>query len=534
MALTLVHKRMMAGTDVSVKDFGAVGDGVTNDSTAIQAAIDAVQTNGGSVYFPSATYICSALEVDGGVRLYGDGNATLKRPNEDATGNKIIWALRTNVPSPAAVLDTNPVIFENLIFDGNYDNQSQAGTYALGGQSLIAFKGNATNAATDYGYMVGMVSNCSFINGTSDGIDIKNDAKVTISNCNFRRCWRGGITVTGGRSIITASSCIIDGSDFNTGIDVEPLTVGSLSRQEIEVSLSDIRVDGGLDINVRAGGHATLNNIIVDGGPYNLVCYETTAEPDSSLIASNCRFIAFDNNTISSRINCEGGRILLDNCVFDMKTGSGGAATNDNCANVYFGGASSTFDGGEVRFSDCRFYSSSTQPITGVYATQSQANAKLFVTDCYFDASLRDAIRSENFLNYYKDNIFYNSRYAYTLNGYAATDTETYIDGGIYECTRFANFEADYSTMKLYFTNVMHDQSLNNLDNLSATSPNPVSWGHRTIIATGTFAGANTAGFVGDRVVLQTATAGNPVEYVCVTAGDDTNAVWKVLTTAAV
>ena len=45
---------------VSVKDFGAVGNGVADDAPAIQAAIDAVQTatsgNGGSLYFPTGTY----------------------------------------------------------------------------------------------------------------------------------------------------------------------------------------------------------------------------------------------------------------------------------------------------------------------------------------------------------------------------------------------------------------------------------------------------------------------------------------------
>lgn len=37
---------------VSVKDFGAVGDGVTNDTAAIQAAVDAVTPTGGAIYFP--------------------------------------------------------------------------------------------------------------------------------------------------------------------------------------------------------------------------------------------------------------------------------------------------------------------------------------------------------------------------------------------------------------------------------------------------------------------------------------------------
>jgi hypothetical protein len=45
---------------VSVKDFGAVGDGVTDDTAAIQTAVDAVGTaGGGDVYLPPGTYLLS-------------------------------------------------------------------------------------------------------------------------------------------------------------------------------------------------------------------------------------------------------------------------------------------------------------------------------------------------------------------------------------------------------------------------------------------------------------------------------------------
>jgi hypothetical protein len=46
---------------VSVKDFGAVGDGVTNDTAAIQAAVDFLTPGGGTVYLPSGTYLVDTI-----------------------------------------------------------------------------------------------------------------------------------------------------------------------------------------------------------------------------------------------------------------------------------------------------------------------------------------------------------------------------------------------------------------------------------------------------------------------------------------
>ncbi|MCX4608725.1 right-handed parallel beta-helix repeat-containing protein [Streptomyces mirabilis] len=61
----------------NVRELGAVGDGITDDTAAIQAAIDAVSTAGGGVvYLPRGTYkLTDALTLKSNVALQGDGIA---------------------------------------------------------------------------------------------------------------------------------------------------------------------------------------------------------------------------------------------------------------------------------------------------------------------------------------------------------------------------------------------------------------------------------------------------------------------------
>lgn len=57
---------------LSVKDFGAVGDGVADDTVAIQAAITAADA-GDTIYFPAGKYLTSApIVVKREIRLHGD------------------------------------------------------------------------------------------------------------------------------------------------------------------------------------------------------------------------------------------------------------------------------------------------------------------------------------------------------------------------------------------------------------------------------------------------------------------------------
>lgn len=57
-----------------VKAYGAVGNGVADDTTAIQAAITAAQARGGVVFFPAGSYkITASLNIANGVKLRGVG-----------------------------------------------------------------------------------------------------------------------------------------------------------------------------------------------------------------------------------------------------------------------------------------------------------------------------------------------------------------------------------------------------------------------------------------------------------------------------
>jgi len=80
---------------VSVKDFGAVGDGVADDTVAVHAAIDFAKNNRGSVFFPAGIYRVTSgytASVDfRDVRLYGEGSTreTVNSSSNTPSGSHI-------------------------------------------------------------------------------------------------------------------------------------------------------------------------------------------------------------------------------------------------------------------------------------------------------------------------------------------------------------------------------------------------------------------------------------------------------------
>lgn len=109
---------------VSVKDFGAIGDGVTDDTAAIQAAINYASAadssrRGSAVFFPAGVYrITAPLVVDAsGVKLYGvsESGATSFSPVGYA-GSQILYA--TNDAGPVVKIGGNTSIRYGNVVEG--------------------------------------------------------------------------------------------------------------------------------------------------------------------------------------------------------------------------------------------------------------------------------------------------------------------------------------------------------------------------------------------------------------------------------
>jgi parallel beta-helix repeat protein len=75
--------------DISVKHFGATGDGSTDDTAALQAAIDYLPTTGGEIDVPDGTYMTSGITLSG---TSNDKSNVVWRMSAGATIKKIAHA----------------------------------------------------------------------------------------------------------------------------------------------------------------------------------------------------------------------------------------------------------------------------------------------------------------------------------------------------------------------------------------------------------------------------------------------------------
>jgi hypothetical protein len=105
---------------VSVKDFGACGDGVTDDTAAIQAAIDSLASSrGGTVYVPAGVYkISSTIEMKSYVRMIGEYGETAYGGDTADAGTELSW-FGSSSDVMISFFNARMFTFKGFVLEGN-------------------------------------------------------------------------------------------------------------------------------------------------------------------------------------------------------------------------------------------------------------------------------------------------------------------------------------------------------------------------------------------------------------------------------
>ena len=165
-------------TVVNVKAYGAKGDGVTDDTAAIQAAIDYAQTNNiRDVYFPSGTYLITAplvlttgAIVDEAGSRYWDSKGTVLT-GENVGTTRIIKRGTATYQSSSTYSDTKKQTFAQTAYDAVIVGDGQATGHVIRNLTLV----NESSASDTY-TIVSWVSRMTIENvnsvTTSHGINL--------------------------------------------------------------------------------------------------------------------------------------------------------------------------------------------------------------------------------------------------------------------------------------------------------------------------------------------------------------------------
>lgn len=269
---------------VNVRDFGAIGDGVVDDTAAIQAAIDLSQ---GIVFLPEGTYRVELLTiVDKEVHLKGD-NATITKnvgsPDktllvvsaDNVKVSGITFIIRDNQYSGIYMQKANYCNIVDCAFIGQGSNTTSAngayGIHCVGFEDGVVTgnwvwdlsrfgdtsHNNFTNCYfTDVGFGVRLqtegfstagscfsstVDNCLFEKTWFESIECFFSNKNIITNNRCYNVYNGGIDCDKGSSFNTIANNIIDGIFYS----IDPNHPEQQRYAGIKVSGADAATNGG-------------------------------------------------------------------------------------------------------------------------------------------------------------------------------------------------------------------------------------------------------------------------------------------------
>jgi polygalacturonase len=210
--LTTIHAQ--SNSVFNVKNYGAAGDGKTDDAIAIQKAIDACFKNGGGrVLLPAGnTFLSSPFDLKSFIEFYVEAGAKLiANPDEKVytksafrqnKGEGTIWIGGENIQQVTidgrGIIDGNSISFMGAELDDSYELKrfsiADPRPHLLtivGGKNIRIQNLTIQNSAYWTVHLIGCddvaISDLTLLNSlkvrNSDGIDIDHSKNVRITNC---------------------------------------------------------------------------------------------------------------------------------------------------------------------------------------------------------------------------------------------------------------------------------------------------------------------------------------------------------------
>ena len=276
MALTKAHNRMIVGSVVNVKDYGATGDGVTDDAQAIQEAIDSIGSSGGSIFFPDGTYLVNTqIDLKTRLTIFGEErNNTKIKAGAAITSVLSLTGTAFNVRIKHLGIDGNSLAVKSVSIVGTLTSMahfymedvicSGATTTQLELEHIIyarlqnVYATGGINAITLTSILTSKFEQCVFYDATSacvhisrgsglyfDGCTVYNDnsrtpdelllldgaQQCTFLKCNFEPQGAGNVTNSVTLSDTVAGNCV-----DNHFIECQFIGVSTTQTHCIEIS----------------------------------------------------------------------------------------------------------------------------------------------------------------------------------------------------------------------------------------------------------------------------------------------------------
>lgn len=221
MSLTKVSFSMITGAVVNALDHGAKGDGVTDDTVALQSAFSKVQSTGGTLYLPTGTYLVSggfgtnpsvSADLANNVTIEGDNATILVDFNSLASSIRVITLEGNNVAVRGITFNSTRV-FDLYNTDPSVYRAIQIIGIEIGGKAA-SYNGLTDNLS--YYKSDAFVENCSF-NNINAPIIMTQTSHGRIMNNDLYAWTQTGIVVWGcpsdvvvknNRAVLGADDCV--------------------------------------------------------------------------------------------------------------------------------------------------------------------------------------------------------------------------------------------------------------------------------------------------------------------------------------